>query len=206
MKKRNRSTRNFANYKGYMRNRSTRNFANYKGYMRNRSAQVWVETVIYTLIAFVMIGLVLSYAKPKIEELQDRAILQQSTEMMKQIDSTILTMGSAGNQRILEIGIKKGNLKLDCTNNKIIFEMESKSIYSEPGKNISDGDIIVLTEKKTGYNLVTLTRDYNSQYDLKFEGSEILKVISKASNPYKLTILNEGEDTNGKLVMNMSLS
>lgn len=173
---------------------------------RQKHGQVWIETVIYTLIAFVMIGLVLSYAKPKIEELQDRAILQQSTEMMKQIDSTILTMGSAGNQRILEIGIKKGGLKLDCVNNKIIFELESKSLYSEPGKNISDGDIIVLTQKRTGYNLVTLTRDYSSQYNLKFEGNDILKMISKASNPYKLSILNEGEDASGKILMNISLS
>lgn len=172
----------------------------------NIRGQVWIETVIYTLIAFVMIGLVLSYAKPKIEELQDRAILQQSTEMMKQIDSTILTMGGAGNQRILELGIKEGSLKLDCINDKIIFELQSKSLYSEPDKQINDGNIIVLTQKKTGYNLVTLTRDYSADYNLKFEGNKILKVISKASNPYKLLILNEGGDANGKTIMNMSLS
>src|SRR4030042_4013421 len=101
---------------------------------RSRSGQVWIETVIYTLIAFVMIGLVLSFAKPKIEEMQDKAILQQSTDMMKQIDSTILTIGASGNQRVLEIGIKEGTLKIDCQNDKMIFEMESKSIYSEPDR------------------------------------------------------------------------
>ncbi len=188
------------------RGKNTSDFAKYKGDMRNRSGQVWIETVIYTLIAFVMIGLVLSYARPKIEELQDRAILQQSTEMMKQIDSTIQSMGGAGNQRILEIGIKDGTLKADALNNKIIFELETKSIYSEPGKQISDGSIIVLTEEKTGGNIVTLTRDYSSNYDLKFEGKNELKTISKASNPYRLTILNEGEDANGKIVMNILLS
>ncbi len=173
---------------------------------KSKAGQVWIETVIYTLIAFVMIGLVLSFAKPKIEELQDRAILQQSTEMMKQIDSTILTMGGAGNKRILEIGIKEGSLKIDGLNDKMIFEMESQSIYSEPGKEISDGSVIVLTEKKSGYNLVTLTRDYSSGYDLKFEGKDELKQINKASNPYKISILNEGENANGKIVMNISLS
>src|SRR4030043_358670 len=162
---------------------------------RSRLAQVWIETVIYSLIAFVMIGLVLSFARPKIEELQDRAVLQQSTEMMKEIDSTILTIGAPGNQRVLEIGIKEGVLKIDCPNDKMIFEMESKSVYSEPGKPVNDGNIIVLTEKKTGYNLVTLTRDYGEDgYDLKFEGdNNELKVISKASTSYKLSILNEGE-------------
>jgi len=171
----------------------------------NKLAQVWIETVIYTLIAFVIIGLVLTYARPKIAEMQDRAILQQSTEMMKAMDLTILGMSGAGNQRILEIGIKEGNLKLDCINNKIIFELESQSLYSEPGKSVSDGNIIVLTQKMAGYNLVTLTRDYSSGYNLKFNGDKILKVISKASNPYKLTILNEGVDVNGKIILNMSL-
>jgi len=172
---------------------------------KNIRGQVWIETVIYTLIAFVMIGLVLSYARPKIEELQDRAILQQSTEMMKKIDSTISGMAGAGNQRILEIGIKDGTLKIDAVNNKIIFELESKSVYSEPGKQINDGSVIVLTETKTGYNLVTLTSDYSSNYDLKFEGRDELKTMSKASNPYELYILNEGENANGKIVMNISL-
>jgi hypothetical protein len=173
--------------------------------MNKKRGQVWIETVIYTLIAFVMIGLVLSYAKPKIEELQDRAILQQSTDMMRQIDSTILSMSGAGNQRILEIGIKEGSLKIDAANDKFIFELETKSVYSEPGKEINDGSVIVLTEKKTDYNLVTLTRDYSSNYDLKFGGKDELKTISKAANPYKIYILNEGEK-NGKIVLNISLS
>ena len=154
-----------------------------------------------------MIGLVLSFARPKIEELQDRAILQQSTDMMKQIDSTILTIGASGNQRVLEIGIKEGTLKIDCQNDKMIFEMESKSIYSEPDKPVNDGNIIILTKKKSGYNLVTLTRDYGEDdYNLKFEGNdEELKVISKSSTSYKLSILNEGE-MEDKTVLNISLS
>lgn len=183
----------------------TGNFSQCNFSAKNRRGQVWIETVIYTLIAFVMIGLVLSFAKPKIEELQDQAILKQSTDMMKQIDTTILTMGAAGNQRILEIGIKEGNLKIDGGTDKIVFELETNSIYSEPGKEISDGNIIVLTEKKSGNNLVTLTRDYAKNYDLEFEGKNELKVISQASTSYKLTILNEGKGADNRIVMNVSL-
>lgn len=167
--------------------------------------QVWVETVIYTLIAFVIIGLVLTYARPKINEIQDRAVIQQSIEMLKTIDLTILDMGSAGNQRTPTLTIKKGDLKLDCINNKIIFEMESQSLYSEPGKNVSDGNVIILTKKMTGDNLVTLTLDYNSGYNLTFNKDKILKTIPKSSNPYTLTILNKGADANGKLMLDMSL-
>jgi hypothetical protein len=172
---------------------------------RNNSGQVWIETVIYTLIAFVMIGLVLAYARPKIEELQDRAIIEQSIGMLKEIDSTILTMSGAGNQRIFEMGIKKGSLKIDSINDRIIFEMESKNVYSEPDKEISDGSVKILTEKKAGYSLVTLTLDYNGVYNIKFDGKDEEKTISKASISYKLSVLNEGEDAEGRIILNMQL-
>ena len=171
-----------------------------------KRAQVWIETVIYTLIAFVMIALVLSYVRPKIQELQDQAVLQQSTDMLKQIDSTLSGMAGAGNQRILEISVKSGELDLDCINDKIIFQLQSQSVYSEPDKVINDGDVSVLTTKKTGYNLVTLTMDFSSDYDLKFEGKDQLKQLSKASNPYKLIIINNGANPSGKTIMNMSLN
>jgi len=186
--------------------RGNKNIFNSNLSQQNHRGQVWIETVIYTLIAFVMIGLVLSFAKPKIEEIQDRAILQQSTEMMKQIDVTILTMGAAGNQRISEIGIKEGNLKIDGVNDKIIFELESQSVYSEPGKKINDGSIEILTEKRSGYNLVSLTRDYNKNYDLKFEGKDELKIISHSSTSYDLTIRNEGAGDDNRIILNMSLN
>lgn len=189
------------NRRGQNRNFSLCNFSS-----RNHRGQVWIETVIYTLIAFVMIGLILSFARPKIEEIQDQAILKQSTEMMKQIDTTISTMGAAGNQRILEIGIKEGALKIDGDADKISFELESQSVYSEPGKNISDGNIIILTEKRSGYNLVSLTRDYSESYDLEFEGKDELKIIGKASTSYKLTILNEGAGEDSRIIMNVSLN
>lgn len=170
----------------------------------NKKGQVWIETVIYTLIAFVMIGLVLSFARPKIEELQDQAILQQSTEMIKEIDSTILTMGVAGNQRVLEIGIKKGELRIDGENDILVFEMESASLYSEPDKQIKDGNVIIYTQQRSGYNIVNLTIDYSKDYNIKFRGKDEIKIMSKASTSYKLSILNEGKDMN-KTILNMSL-
>jgi type II secretory pathway pseudopilin PulG len=172
---------------------------------KKRKGQVWVETVIYTLIAFVMIGLILSYATPKIQEAQDQAIIQQSIEMMKELDSTILNIGATGNQRVIEIGIKKGYLEIDGINDKLVFEIESQSIYSEPGKEIADGSVIILTEEKSGYNLVTLTNDYSENYNIQFDEEENSKKISKASNSYKLTILNKGADVNGKIILDFSL-
>src|SRR3989339_625134 len=98
-----------------------------------KRGQVWVETVIYTLIAFVMIGSVLAFVKPKVEEMQDKAIIEQSIGMMEDINTIVLSLvhGGAGNKRKIELGIKKGILMIDGQNNKLIFEIESGNTYTE---------------------------------------------------------------------------
>src|SRR3989344_7965453 len=84
--------------------------------MRQTKGQVWVETVVYTLIAFALIGLVLAFVKPKIEEIQDKGLVDQSVEVLEEIDSVIGNIGSAGNQRVLSLGISKGTLNIDGGN------------------------------------------------------------------------------------------
>jgi len=171
----------------------------------NKKGQVWIETVIYTLIIFVMIGLVLSFVKPKIEEIQDKAIIEQSIGMLEDIDHLILSLiqGGPGNKRLIELGIKKGILKIDGINDKIIFEMESKCAYSELGKSISRGNIIAYTEKKGDSHIVTLTLDYHEGHDIKYKDKDELKLINKASVPYKVFISNEGGD---KTIINFEVS
>src|SRR3989344_7977654 len=57
--------------------------------MRQTKGQIWVETVVYTLIAFTLIGLVLAFIKPKIEEIQDKGIVEQSVSVLQDMDSII---------------------------------------------------------------------------------------------------------------------
>jgi hypothetical protein len=164
---------------------------NQNGFSKNCSGQIWIETVIYTAIAFVMIGLVLAYAKPKIEEMQDRAIIDQSIEMLEEINRVILDIGiTEGNKRIIELSIKKGVLKINGATDEIIFEIESACEYSENDTNINIGNVIVRTEKKDELNLVTLTKDYSEKYNIVYDGGE----ISKSPTPYKLIISNNGAD------------
>ena len=163
----------------------------------NKKGQVWIETVIYTLIIFVIIGLVLSYAKPKIEDVQDRIIIEQSIGMLEDINNLILSLiqGGPGNKRKIELGIKKGTLKIDGLENKIIFETESRHTYSQPGEDIYHGNIIAHTEKKGKYNIVTLTMDYSEEYNIMYQEKNQLKLINKATVPYKIFISNKGGAT-----------
>jgi hypothetical protein len=127
---------------------------------KSRRGQVWVETMIYTLIAFALIAAVLAFARPKIEELQDKAVIDQSIKVLDDLNSVILLViqGGTGNQREISIGIKKGEILINPVDDKIIFQMNSILTYSEPGKNISVGSVIVNTEKKGKDNKITVTK------------------------------------------------
>jgi len=173
---------------------------------KKHKGQVWIETVMYTLIAFVMIGLVLAFARPKIQELQDKALIEQSITILKEIESTILNMGDcSGNQRIFEVEIKKGNLKIDGVNDKLIFEIESAYTYSEPGENINDGNLIISTQTIGDLNNVSLTRDYSSSYNLKYGGVDEIETLTPSSTAYNLLLKNEGTDANSKTIINITI-
>ncbi|MFQ5531597.1 MAG: hypothetical protein ACE5ES_03200 [Candidatus Nanoarchaeia archaeon] len=164
-------------------------------FKKDKTGQVWIETIIYTLIAFIIIGTVLAFVKPKIQEMQDKAIIEQSIVMMEDLDSTIsgIDIGGAGNRRVIELAIKKGVLTIDGNSDKIIFEIEGKHTYSEPGKDIEIGDFIAHTEKKGDSNTVTLTRDYSEKYNISYNNEDELKALSKTSTIYKLSITNKGK-------------
>jgi len=174
---------------------------------KNRRGQIWVETVIYTLIAFILIGLVLAFVKPKIEELKDKSILEQSIEMMEDLDIIIteVIQAGAGNKRVIEVAIRKGDLRLDGSNDKLLFEFEGKYVYSEPGENIQQGNLIILTKEVGKIGLVNITRDY-SDYNITYNGEDHLKIISKAATPYNFVISNSGKDGEDKTVIDIKLN
>lgn len=162
--------------------------------LENKRGQIWIETVIYTLIAFILIAAVLAFVKPKITELQDKAIIEQSISLMKDFDQTVMEViqGGSGNKRILETSIKKGDLIIDGVSDELIFLIEGNYLYSEPGREIQDGNLILKTEKAGDLNIITINRTYE-EYNITFNGNDEGKIISKASTPYKLSITNRGK-------------
>lgn len=166
-----------------------------------RGGQVWVETVIYTLIALTIIGIFLSFAKPKIEEIQDKSIVEQSVDMLEEINKIMLSIvdGGIGNQRVIELGIKKGALMINSSGDQFIFEMDGKYTYTEPGVEggqgpyIEIGNVIATTKKLGKISTVTLISNYTNIYNITYQNSEKLKVISKSPAPYKIAVLNRGE-------------
>ena len=170
----------------------------------NNRGQIWIETVIYTLIALILIGAVLAFILPKIQEIEDKATIEQSIEMLQNIDSVIssVVVGGPGNKRIIDILIKEGNLIINGEQDRIIFEMESLYAYSQEGEIISIGIVTALTEKIGGSNKITLTSNY-SKYDLTYEGENQSRTITRSPTLYKLSIENKG---GAKIIVDFSLS
>ncbi len=161
----------------------------------NKKAQVWIETVIYTGIFLILIGIVLAYAKPKIEETRDKAIIEQSIEILETIDNVILSIvqGGTGNRRVIDIGINKGQIEINSQEDYISFEIDSRYKYTEPGKEVEIGRLTAITEEKGNYNKVKLIRNYEN-YNITYNNEDKNKIIGKASTLYKIYITNIGDE------------
>ncbi|MEX2016922.1 MAG: hypothetical protein WD876_00410 [Candidatus Pacearchaeota archaeon] len=168
--------------------------------MKSKRGQIWVETVIYTLIAFVLIGAVLAIAQPRIEEIQDKAFIEQSLGVMKDVDNILLSLaqGGVGNKRVIELGVKNGNFIIDGENDRIIFEIDSVYAYSEPGQDYKEGNMIINTMQKGDVYSVNITRTYIS-YNITYGGAETSRIIGKASAPYRVSISHNGKDASNKI-------
>ncbi len=160
----------------------------------DKRGQVLIEVVLYTLIAIALIGAVLAFAVPKIEEIKDKAIVEQSLGVMQDIDNVMLSaaQGGIGNKRVIDLTVKKGALKIDSENDTLVFEMESQYVYSEIGEEIKIGGIAALTEKFGSTNRITLKSNYTGAYNITHNLNEETKTISAAATPYKLVIENNG--------------
>ena len=176
------------------------------GLFRRRSrGQVWVETMIYTLIAFALIGLVLAFVRPKIQQIQDKSVIDQSISVLNDIDSVINSLGTSGNQRVLDVSINKGTLTVDGVNDKIYISVPSNSEYSQVGQDVPDGNVIVRTDQAGSAYNVLLTIDYSGLYNITFNGLDAAKELNQAPTAYKLLIANNGKDIYGKTLVNMEV-
>jgi len=167
---------------------------------KNRNAQVWVETVLYTLIAFTIIGLVLTYVKPEIEKFQDKAVIKQSITIMSDLDSKIseVEKNGEGNKRVLDVAIKKGYLRIEGLNDSLVFEIESIYPYTEPGEKYYEQGIEISTLEKSGKNKITLLSNYSETLNITYIGKEETKILPQSSTFYRISIENNGQANQNK--------
>ncbi len=173
--------------------------------MPRTRGQIWVETVIYTLIGLAIIGLVLAGALPKINQKKDEMSIGASIKALGTIDNNIYEVSkSVGNRRVVNLDIKKGVFIINPSENTISWILDSSFAYSQVGKTVSFGNINITTTENGKFK-VKLTIKYNM--DLEYTGNNLKeKQLSSAPIPYKLIIENKGIDAKGKTLIDFSQS
>jgi type II secretory pathway pseudopilin PulG len=162
--------------------------------MKNKG-QVWIETVLYTLVGLAIIGILLALIKPSIEEKKDSLNLQQAIDILNGIDNSIsdIIYYGTGNSRQPEVSLRKGTLVINGASDadSIVFSMESRYMFSQLGSEVKIGKISALTTEKSKklYN-VELRIDYNKNFTI--DGMDSERVLQPSSTPYTLTIINKG--------------
>lgn len=162
--------------------------------MMKKRGQVWVETVLYTLIGLALIGLVLAFVTPKISEAKDRITIDQTIDSLNILDGKMNeVINSPGNRRIFEFTMKRGEFFISPEKNELRFVISDiGKPYSQPGETISVGRVNVLSEEKDDDYPITLTLNYGNIVNITYAGDIVEKKFTAASIPYKFSILNMG--------------
>lgn len=166
--------------------------------MKNKRGQVWVETVLYTLIGLGLIALVLAFVSPRITQEKERILVEQTIQSLNVIDdkiNTVLEKGE-GNRRVVEFGIGRGELHFNSTNDKIIFVFNDlKNPYTEPNVEYeSVGRVKILSVEGRRTSQVFLTLDYGNSANLTFAGKDEDRKFDAAARPYEFSIENLGRN------------
>lgn len=170
-----------------------------KRFPKTKLGQIWVETVIYTLIGLSLLGILLAFAVPEIQKQKDKAVISATINAMGELDNNIVDVrrNGVGNVREMSFLINRGSLVVDSPNDKIAFVIEDSSfVYSEIGRDVvlTGTNLKVLTEKNGKKNRITLTLDYRSgtRTNITYNGVDNEKSLTPASISYNFIIENLG--------------
>lgn len=186
---------------------------------KSKLGQIWVETVLYTLIGLAIIGILLAVARPEIAKKQDEVVIEQTIKALNDLDNKIIEVKRAvGNRRTVEFQLSRGELSINSK--AISSEIDeinwtlrgTRVLYSEPGQEADLGRLKVLTRDRGGTYDVTLRLTYENT-NLLIDGEDNtgaggknrLKILQQAKTPYNLIVENVGY-TEDKVNIDISIS
>jgi len=165
-------------------------------YRDRKIGQIWIETVIYTLIGLALIGVVLTIVTPKISESKDRIVVEQTINSLIAFDEKIteaLDRGP-GNIRTIDFTMRRGELYINSSADEIVFVLKDlKKPYSQPDIPIKFGRVTIISQEGQKSSTASLILDYKNTTNLTYAGREQLKKFTAATTPYKFIIRNLGD-------------
>ncbi len=158
-----------------------------------KKGQVWVETVIYTLIALSLMGLLLAFAKPKIDSMRDQLLIEQTIDSMNKINDQMYNVQIApGNKRVLSVKITKGVFSINPIKDSFTWTIDSHYKYSELEREVKLGQLTLLTTVGNPYKVIIYI---NYTEDITSKNSSELLEYQASPTPYTFVIFNRGEDS-----------
>jgi len=171
----------------------------------SRKSQIWVETMIYLLIGLAIITLVLAFALPKINQMKDKTIVDQSINMMNSLDAKIVEVQErgVGNVRNIDLNLNNGKVVIDYKESTITYNLDESSYkYSEPNLPVMIDRMQVLTTPLTEkVYRVSIMLNYSSSANLTGNGYSL--VLEKAPTPYKLKVNNYNITSEGRYMISV---
>ncbi|MDP1729200.1 MAG: hypothetical protein Q8L27_03300 [archaeon] len=158
--------------------------------MKKRKAQIWVETVISTLIGLVIMGSLIAVVTPRINMMIDKSVVSQSVDSLHYIDQQIQdSVKSVGNQRAISLIVKKGKYIIEPSTNSIHFILENTNyLASQPDELTPKGDLMIFTKSLGNKKYeITLTLQYNS-LNLTYQDKGLNKTLTNSPTAYNLFI------------------
>ncbi|MEM0465729.1 MAG: hypothetical protein QXW97_03460 [Candidatus Pacearchaeota archaeon] len=170
-------------------------------YLKSRKSQIWIETVIYTLIGLAIIGILLSIIVPQLEKMKDNNIIKQTIEALDILDSKISEIEQAtGGIGKVNFKLAKGKILINGSGEYILYIMEDTKLeYSQVDKEIKYGNLNITTKKKGNRFNIYIKRDYSSRINISIgtsgggDDSSAIKLLQPGSTPYNIYLENKGQ-------------
>ena len=111
--------------------------------MKHKKSQIWISAVLYILIAAIAMVIILQAGIPLLNKMRDRTTFERSKGVLSNIDQKIIEVAAEGqgSQRVVPVDIREGNIIVDETNNKLKWELETKSEVIEPRTSLQLGNL-----------------------------------------------------------------
>ena len=174
-------------------------------FLEEKFGQVWVETAIYTLIGLALIAIIITMATPQIEKIKDKTVIDQTVDAMNILDNEILNVEqSEGTIGKVIFKIAKGKLEINQDTDSIVYYLEDTKLeLSEPGENIKQGNLVLLTKKEAARFTISLTLNYDN-IDIINQNSDPI-ILQAGATPYKIVIENQDTTTSGDAKIQVSI-
>ena len=178
---------------------------------KSKKSQVWIETVLYTLIGLAIIGVLLAATKPKINSTKDEFVIQQTITALNEFEGKISEIKQAGgNSRIVDFQLSRGQLTISPTSSDIVWSIKD-SAFKLSEENIVvnvAGSIKGLTTKNGDNYNILLFLNYTGVNSLTVDNKKTDLVLQPAKTPYVIMVRNTGEvnATTNLLIVDISAS